>query len=60
MEFIEIDISEIIPKLDKLTSETKPLWGDMSAQRMVEHLTDTLKIASGKIKFPLEIPEDKI
>lgn len=60
MEFIEIDISEIIPKLDKLTSETKPLWGEMSSQRMVEHLTDTLKIASGKIKFPLEIPEDKI
>ena len=60
MEFIEIDISEIIPKLDKLTSETKPLWGEMSSQRMVEHLTDTIKIASGKIKFPLEIPEDKI
>ena len=60
MEFIEIDISEIIPKLDKLTSETKPLWGDMSAQRMVEHLTDTIKIASGKTKFPLEVPEDKI
>lgn len=60
MEFIEIDISEIIPKLDKLTLETKPFWGDMSAQRMVEHLTDTIKIASGKIKFPLEVPEDKI
>ena len=39
MEFIEIDISEIIPKLDKLTSETKPLWGDMSAQRMFDRYT---------------------
>jgi hypothetical protein len=60
MEFIELDISEIIQKLDKLKPDSKPLWGNMSAQRMVEHLTDTIKIASGKTKFPLEIPEDKI
>ena len=60
MEFIELDISEIIQKMDKLTADTKPSWGSMSAQRMVEHLADTLKIASGKIKFPLEIPEDRI
>lgn len=60
MEFIELDISEIIQKLDTLKPDSKPLWGNMSAQRMVEHLTDTVKIASGKSKFPLEIPEDKI
>ena len=60
MEFIELDISEIIQKMDKLTADTKPSWGSMSSQRMVEHLADTLKIASGKIKFPLEIPEDRI
>lgn len=60
MEFIELDISEIIQKLDTLSPDAKPLWGNMSAQRMVEHLTDTIKIASGKNKFPLEIPEDRI
>lgn len=60
MEFIELDISEIIQKLDKLNADSKPSWGSMSAQRMVEHLTDTIKIASGKSKFPLEIPEDRI
>lgn len=60
MAFIELDISEIIQKLDTLKPDSKPLWGNMSAQRMVEHLTDTVKIASGKSKFPLEIPEDKI
>ena len=60
MEFLELDISEMILQLDKLNAESKPLWGEMSAQRMVEHLTDTIKIASGKVKFPLEIPEDKI
>lgn len=60
MDFIELDITEVIQKLDKLSPNTKPAWGDMSAQRMVEHLSDTIMIASGKKKFPLEIPEDKI
>ena len=43
MEFLELDISEMILQLDKLNAESKPLWGQMSAQRMVEHLTDTIK-----------------
>lgn len=60
MDFIELDITEVIKKLDKLSENSKPAWGNMSAQRMVEHLTDTIMIASGKKKFPLEIPEDKI
>lgn len=60
MEFIELDISEIIQRLDKLTADSKPIWGEMSAQRMVEHLTDTVKIASGKVKFPMVTPEDKL
>lgn len=60
MDFIELDITEVIKKLDKLSETSKPSWGEMSAQRMVEHLTDTIMIASGKKKFPLEIPEDKI
>ncbi len=60
MEFINPDITEIIPLMDKLNPETKPLWGEMSAQRMIEHLTDVVKIASGKTKLTLEIPEDKI
>lgn len=60
MEFIELDISEIIKKMDQLTSDSAPNWGTMSAQRMVEHLSDTIKIASGKSKLPIEIPEDRI
>ena len=60
MPFIETDITEIIPLLDQLDPETKPLWGNMSAQRMIEHLSDSIRVASGKDHFPLEIPEDKI
>jgi hypothetical protein len=60
MSFIETDITVIIPIMDELSPSSQPLWGSMSAQRMIEHLTDTVKIASGKEKFPLEIPEDRI
>jgi len=60
MEYLELDIAEIIQRLDKLRPDSKPLWGEMSAQRMVEHLTDIIKISSGKTKLPLEIPKEKI
>ncbi len=60
MEFIEANIETILPILDKLTADTKPLWGSMSAQRMVEHLTDTVKIATGENPQKLEIDEEKI
>jgi hypothetical protein len=60
MSFIETDITVIIPLLDELSIDSKPIWGSMSAQRMIEHLTDTIRIASEKEKFPLAIPADKI
>lgn len=60
MEYLELDIAEIIQRLDKLRADSKPNWGEMSAQRMVEHLTDIIKISSGKTKLPLEIPKEKI
>ena len=58
--FLEMDITMLVAKLDKLTADTKPVWGSMSAQRMVEHLSDSIKISSGKFKQKLEIPEEKI
>jgi hydroxymethylglutaryl-CoA reductase len=58
--FIEIDIETILNKLSKLDSSTKPLWGSMSAQRMVEHLTDLVQISNGKNSMEILIPEDKI
>lgn len=60
MNFIELDITELIPMLDKLDPNTKPLWGNMSAQRMIEHLSETIRMASGKDKYPMEVPEDRI
>jgi hypothetical protein len=58
--FISTDLETLLPYSDKLSADTKPTWGTMTAQRMVEHLTDTLKIATGETPFPLEVPEDRL
>jgi oxepin-CoA hydrolase/3-oxo-5,6-dehydrosuberyl-CoA semialdehyde dehydrogenase len=58
--FIAADLETLLSYLNRLTPETQPKWGQMSAQRMVEHLTDTLQMATGKNPQKLEIPEDKI
>jgi hypothetical protein len=58
--FIETDLETVLAHLNKLTPEAKPAWGKMSAQRMVEHLTDTLRIATGEQPQQLLIPEEKV
>jgi hypothetical protein len=58
--FLELDITLLINKLDELTPNTQAKWGAMSAQQMVEHLSDSIKISSGKLKLSLQIPEDSI
>lgn len=58
--FIESDLETVLSYLNRLTPDTQPKWGQMGPQRMVEHLTDTLRIATGKNPQKLEIPEDRI
>lgn len=60
MKYIATDIITILHHLDQLTAESKPLWGTMSPQEMVEHLTDGIKMSVGQITFPLETPTDKV
>ena len=60
MNFIDLDIEFIIQQLERLNQETQPKWGKMSAQRMIEHLSDSVRISTGKSSFPLEISEDRI
>jgi hypothetical protein len=59
MEPVQLEITHILSRMDSLSPDAKPLWGSMSAQRMIEHLSDSLRIASGKDHFPLEVPEEK-
>lgn len=59
--FIEPNLETVLPILEKLTPTTKPVWGTLTAQGMVEHLTDTINLANGNAPFSkLLIPEDKV
>lgn len=40
---------ETVGKLNKLSANTQPEWGQMTPQHMVEHITMTLKVSSGKM-----------
>ncbi len=59
MKFIETDLETVLSHFDNLSADTKPKWGTMSAQQMVEHLTHTLEIAMGMHQYtPLIKAED--
>lgn len=60
MSFSSIDLSILQEKLRSLQADQVPNWGTMSAQRMVEHLTDAVRLSYLPHSFPLTIPEDKI
>ncbi len=56
--FAEMTDAKIQECLNKLTADTKPLWGKMTAQHMLEHLEYTYRIASGEIQdFEIKTPE---
>jgi len=56
--FIEMTEDKITECLSKLTEGTKPKWGIMTPQHMIEHLEFTYKIASGEIQdFEVATPE---
>lgn len=60
MTFVEPKIDVVLGYLNQINQDKTPEWGSMSATRMVEHLTDTLDLALGKLELSLEIPEDKV
>ena len=56
--FVEMTDEKIQEILNKLAESTKPKWGIMTPQHMLEHLEYTYKIASGKIQdFEVATPE---
>jgi len=58
--FVKSSLDYILPIMNQLDSQVKPIWGKLTPQEMIEHLTDTLKIASGEVKQKLLIPTEKI
>ncbi|MFN6946875.1 MAG: DUF1569 domain-containing protein [Cytophagaceae bacterium] len=57
---IEINNREDIKKrFSALSPDMKPLFGKMTAQHMVEHLSFTLMISNGKFPQKLHLPVEK-
>jgi hypothetical protein len=52
--------TKFIYLLQQLKPDTQPLWGKMNVQQMIEHFTDVVMLASGKIKLPIVTPADKL
>lgn len=61
MSFLEPTLESFQKHVSKLKDDTPPLWGSMSAQKMVEHLSDwiDLVMTTGE-QFELLIPEEKV
>jgi len=57
LNFIENEFPEL---LKKLTPETPRLWGSMNPQQMVEHLTDYVRVASGKTPVEVITAEEQL
>ena len=48
---------EYIPLLQQLSNNEVGLWGVLSPQGMIEHMTDAFANAYGRIKLPAQTPE---
>lgn len=46
--------------LRQLDPATPPLWGKMGVQQMIEHFSDSLRIANGKDVYNAQLPPDQI
>jgi hydroxymethylglutaryl-CoA reductase len=62
---LSVDKEEFITKktiglLLELNENSKPLWGAMTAQHMIEHLCFIVENSLGKRAVPILTPEDKL
>jgi hypothetical protein len=52
--------TKLVPYLQRLDPATPPRWGKMNLQQMVEHFTDVMMVANGKIKMQVVTPPEKL
>lgn len=57
LEFLKVDFPKL---LGKLNAEAKGEWGVLNGQQMVEHMSDSIRIANGKDVMKLMVPVDKV
>jgi hydroxymethylglutaryl-CoA reductase len=60
MGFVKADLGFFLEVIANLKENQKPIWGKMSAQRMIEHLTDSIRMSCGLENNVLQVPEEKI
>jgi hypothetical protein len=57
--FDKKDNNEIISRINKLTPESKSVWGKMSVEQMLKHTNEAVKVAFGekelKINFVMKL-----
>ena len=58
--FADINRGNVQEYLDRLTEDSKALWGILTPQHMMEHLEFTLKIATGEIESYIKTPDELI
>jgi hypothetical protein len=56
-QFLKVEFPALTMKLH---ADTQPIWGQMSAQHMMEHVSALLYISLGKKPFPLMVPEEHL
>ena len=52
--------TKFVSLLQKIPGGTQPNWGKMNLQQMIEHFSDVVMVAAGKIKLPVVTPADKL
>jgi len=57
---MEIDFRELSYKLEKLDDDSKPRWGKMTSQHMLEHLIQVLRCSNGKLVLKCINPVEKL
>ena len=54
-----MNLESLLSRLSKLSPETKASWGSLTAQAMIEHLTQGLEMSMGLRSYPMEVSEEK-
>src|SRR5690606_10658992 len=58
--FAEITRNNVEDYINQLSEDSKPKWGMMTAQHMLEHLELNFLFATGKEKGKITTPEDQL
>jgi hypothetical protein len=52
--------NDYVPALEALDAGTQGLWGKMNVQQMIEHMSEYISIASGRLPMQIVTPEEHL